>query len=443
MAMAEELPIADAFSVELEWPTNSGKGGNLLLDHSIARFRMMVGDKSITSYQTEKGDKNSYLTIPTYYLVEWLALNWWSFLYEPRKLEEEAAERDYRARHWLGTPRNGFALPDVMFSPAGDKIEIVARSVFLRFAQLNFIESVTSSVGIDDVRSKFTAFIEQVLARLSEKGISSSEAHDAWQRVKETSVEEEEYCRLIGSLGLSPYVSHPEIDDAMEQIAGKITDSMLIDLCDASNSANFSRAAQSADSISQALAQAKPVHLHDLLEVKKPTDTNARAYEWGYRATEYARAALGIAHDDPSGSKAFFEHLQFDPNAGAELGAEAASASLISGAVTREDDDARLSVVGTNLTHRRFAAARASFLAWDHTKVSSRLVTTARTRDQQASRAFAAELLAPARYLRKRLGDRTEVSPFTLDKISEEMGVAPSVVRHQAVNHGYYIAEAA
>jgi Zn-dependent peptidase ImmA (M78 family) len=82
-------------------------------------------------------------------------------------------------------------------------------------------------------------------------------------------------------------------------------------------------------------------------------------------------------------------------------------------------------------------------LAWSDAKQSSRLVTTARTRDQQASRAFAAELLAPVKYLKKRLGDRSEVSPFTLDKISEEMGIASAVVYYQAKNHGYYIAEAA
>src|SRR5258708_26485191 len=140
----------------------------------------MVEGKSITAYQNEKGDKHSYLHVPTYYLVEWLAQNWWSFLYEPRKNDREDIEQDYRARHWLGTARNGFALPDVTFSPAGDKIEIVARSAFLRFAQLNFIESVTASVETDKVRSESSALIEQVLARLSEKGVTNSVAHDAW-----------------------------------------------------------------------------------------------------------------------------------------------------------------------------------------------------------------------------------------------------------------------
>ena len=102
-----------------------------------------------------------------------------------------------------------------------------------------------------------------------------------------------------------------------------------------------------------------------------------------------------------------------------------------------------MALAGSNRAHRKFAAARAAFLAWSHKKNPSRLVTTARTRDQQASRAFAAELLAPAKFLKKTLGERSEVSPFTLDRISEEMGIAPTIVHYQAKNHGYYVAEAA
>jgi hypothetical protein len=441
VAMAEELPIADTFSLDLQWPSNPGKGGNLLLDESVARFQMMVGDKSITTYQTDRGVKNSHLHVPVYYLVEWLALNWWSFLYEPRKRDQEDVEPDFRSRHWLGTARNGFALPDVMFFPAGDKIEIVARSSYLRFAQLNFIEAATASVETEVIRSEFSAFIRQVLARLSEKGIKNSVAHEAWERVTKTTVEEELYCRLIGSMGLSPYVSHREIDGVLDKIAGIISNSMLTDLCDATNIGNFNRAAELTDSISKGLALARPLQFRELLKASRPLDTYRRAYEWGYHAADAARSALGISHDDPSGSTAFFEQLQLDPRTGLEQGSEAANP--ISGAVEREDDAMRVSLAGANPAQRKFAAARASFLAWSRTKKSSRLVTTARTRDQRASRAFAAELLAPAKYLRGRLGDRGDVSPFMLDKISEEIGSPPTVVRYQATNHGYYIAEAA
>jgi hypothetical protein len=443
MAMAEELPIGEAFSVDLQWPANPGKGGDSLLDESLARFQMSVAGKSLTAYQTDRGDKHSYLHVPTYYLVEWLALNWWSFLYEPRKNDREEFEQDFRSRHWLGTARSGFALPDLMFSPAGEKIEIVSRSTYLRFAQLNFIESLTATVPTSSVRVEFVKFIGEVLARLSERGIKDSVAHDAWDRVKTTTEDEETYCRLIGSMGLSPYVSHPEVDQVLDKISGKIPETMLTDLCEAVNTGNLDLAAGFTDEISQVLARAKPANMHDLLKAQRPIDTTPRAYEWGYSATDAARSTLGIAHDDPSGASAFFEKINFDPNAEIEDGAEAANMSAISGAVSREVDDMRVALAGAGSAHRKFSAARASFLAWSPTKAPSRLVTSARTRDQQASRAFAAELLVPVKYLEKRLGDQTDVSSFKLDRISDEMGVSPTVVHYQARNHGYYIAEAA
>ncbi len=441
--MAEELQIADAFSVGLQWPANPGKGGNLLLDSSIARVEVVVGEKSITAYEADNGEKNSYLSIPVYHLVEWLALNWWAFLYEPRKLDREDAEQDFRSRHWLGAARNGFALPDATFSPAGDKIEILSRPAYLRFAQLNFFENVVASVATNQVRTEFGSFIEKVLQKLSDDGIKTSTAHDAWERVTKTAKDEEAYCRLIGSMGLSPYISHPEIDAAMDGIASEISESMLADLCEATNLGTFSRAVDLTSAISKALAQAKAVDITALRVAKKPADTTTRAFEWGYRATNAAREAFGIAHDDPSGAMAFFEKLRIDPGIGIEAGIDASSAPIISGAVVREDDNVRLSLAGSNSAHRKFAAARASFLTWSENDNSSRLVTRARTRDQQASRAFAAELLAPAKFLKKRLGERGEVSPFTLDKISDEIGIAPNVVHYQAKNHGYFIADAA
>ena len=441
--MAEKLSIANSFALNLQWPANPGKGGDRLLDESIARFQMMLGDKSVTAYQTDSGDKSSALHVPVYFLTEWLAQNWWAFLYEPRKIDREDAEQDFRSRHWMGSPRNGFALPDVTFSSSGEKIEIVARPSYLRFAKLNFIEAVSGLVDTDIVRAQFTSFIDEVLGHMSAKGVTESAAHAAWERIKQTTKEQEPYCRLIGSLGLSPYVDHPEIDKAMENISERISERMLADLCEATNIGSFNRTAEIAGTISQVLANAKKVEIGLLLKAHKPDDASTRAFEWGYHATDVARDALGIKHDDPSGAATFFERFQLDPTAGMDSGADVGQFSVVSGAVARIDNEMQISIPGTNHAHRKFAAARASFLAWSDGKNASRLVTTARTRDQQASRAFAAELLAPAKFLKKRLGDRGEVSSFTLDKIADEIGAAPTVVRYQAQNHGYYVAEAA
>ena len=438
--MAEELPLEDSFSIDLQWPEKPGKGGNLLLDESLARFQILVGGKSITAYQTENGDTNSYLHVPAYYFVEWLSLNWWSFLYEPRKTDRED-DYDFRSRHWIGMARNGFALPDVLFSPVGNNIDIAARPATLRFARLGFTESITTRIATENVRSEFSKFINQVLTRLKEKGIKDSEAHDAWAQVTMTSKEEEDYCRLIGSMGLSPYVEHPDVDRTIEEIQEKISQTMLLDLCEATSSGNVKAVAAVTHQASQSLARAKPVKVTELLKAEKPPDNSAHAYEWGYSSAATARQALGIAADDPSGATAFFDKLKLD--VGIETTSEVANSTVISGAEERENEDMRLSIVGSNIPNRKFAAARAAFLAWSRAEKSSRLVTTARTRDQQASRAFAAELLVPEKYLHKKLGAKTEVSRSELDKLSEAMGVSPPVVHYQARNHGYYIAEAA
>jgi hypothetical protein len=149
----------------------------------------------------------------------------------------------------------------------------------------------------------------------------------------------------------------------------------------------------------------------------------------------------GISHEDPNGRSEFFKKLGFDPKSSTDLGNPVSTVFPIQGAVSRADKQVKLAL--SSGTDKEFSAARASFLAWLSGDTDSRLVTTSRTRHQRASRAFGAELLAPANYLKKRLGRERDVSPFTLDKISSEIGVTSTIVRLQAQNNGYRILEAA
>jgi hypothetical protein len=165
-----------------------------------------------------------------------------------------------------------------------------------------------------------------------------------------------------------------------------------------------------------------------------------QAYDWGYAAAAQARKAFGISDDNPDGRFDFFRKLGIDPKATTDIGAPVSTVFPVQAAVARDEKQMRLAL--SSGTDKEFSAARASFLAWISGD-SSRLVTTARTRQQRASRAFGAELLAPAAYLKKRLGKERDVSPFTLDKVSTDIGVASTIVRLQAQNNGYRILEAA
>jgi hypothetical protein len=440
--MAKELSIEpDDFYVDLQWPSAPEAGGNRLLESSLARFEMKAGETALTAYLTDSGLKNTYLTVPTYHLVEWLAQNWWAFLYEPKKLDRGEAETDYRARHWLGTARNGFALPDALFVPSGETIEISLRQSYLRFAQLSFTELGAFIVKTADVRSGLETFIEAVLEKMTERGVKTSEAHSAWDLVRGTSKEEEPYCRLLGSMGLSPYVEHVEIDKLLETISHHITESALRDLCEAATLGSFSNAAEFTQRLSDALVKSPRIDLGALLKIAKPLDSVPKAHDWGYAAAGQARKALGIPDDNPQGRSEFFKKLGIDPKSTTDIGNPVSTVFPIQGAVSRSSKDIKLAL--SSGTDKEFSAARGSFLAWSSGNDDTRLVTTARTRQQRASRAFAAEMLAPADYLKKRLGRDRDISPFTLDKVSAEIGVASTIVRFQAQNNNYRILEAA
>ena len=81
----------------------------------------------------------------------------------------------------------------------------------------------------------------------------------------------------------------------------------------------------------------------------------------------------------------------------------------------------------------RFRLARSLFLRHFTAAPGRRLITAAHTWDQRASRAFAAEFLAPASALAKHI--RGPVSFSDIDKLGDEYRVSPLVIEHQIDNH--------
>ena len=81
------------------------------------------------------------------------------------------------------------------------------------------------------------------------------------------------------------------------------------------------------------------------------------------------------------------------------------------------------------------AAGRAAFFFWTGHSEDRRLITDAATRDQQASRAFAAELLIPQAYLRSK-AEANKLRWDQVHSIAEHAVVSLDVIKHQALNCG-------
>lgn len=435
------------FSLKVNWPTQGvePEGERLTPEEAtMGRLSIDLRGESVTSFKSDKGDTGTAVDVPTIHLAEWLANNYWALLYEPKKTEQDD-DASFKARHWLGVARNGFALPDLWIFSSGQKVEISAWDVYLRFARLSFLTRATHQVDRDLVENSLKGFIDDVARRVIQLRLDAPEFLEAWELVKNTTPEEALYCRLVGSLGCNPYDERPEIDGVLEGLAEQLSPNALLDLCQAADPASLRHMGEEASAAFRALPSAQKFEARELHSIDVPSDReDFPAWKWGVAASDRMRQHLGISAREPEGGDELLRHFGIHAGANSIHLTSANDYSRVMGALGAEegpDATVRLALSEHREQQRRFSAARAIFLAWSReNKATGRLLTAARTRDQQASRAFAAELLAPISYIRSRSG-ASYVSTYRLDEIAQELQVSSAVVRYQAQNNKMHVVE--
>lgn len=426
----EHLPD---FRFDVGWQDAPTGGGVPLFDASVGQLTVSIRDVVVSSYESDNGDVGDELTIPLYAVAEWIAMNWWALLFEPRKSDVDSEEDiGFRSRHWLGFARDGFALPDLWFHPLGDDIEVSAQGGYLRFARLEFLTSAAANVPTGLVRDELGSFVDCVLRKMRENGVGDTPAHEAWRRVRTTEADAEQYCKLIGALGLSPYEEHEEIDRVIESMT-ETPSSVVNDLFQASNGSDVSALSRAARQLWSQIPTFREIDIEPLVGLDLPGQFGSAPWQWGKEAARIVRTGLGISSRDPRGGHAFFDKIGIDPDASDASGIidDELATTRLSGGMKRNDETMQIALAEPDFPRRRFAAARGAFLGWASGMSSSHLITTARTRDQQASREFAAELLAPSVYIRGKAGG-SAISTYRIEEIARELDVTPAVVKWQA-----------
>lgn len=432
--MADEITKVEPFLIDVSWPDREPNTEHPLLDASLGGFSLSVREKILTTNKSDKGDTGTRLSIPLYDLAEWIATNWWALLFEPRKSDESESDPEYQSRHWLGYLRSGFAFPDIWLIPAGDQMEIAAKETYLRHSRLNFTESLVTSVSLDTVRLELSKFVQQVLDRLSSKGINETLAHEAWELINSATLEDQQYCRLIGSLGLSPYDYDKVVDDILDSVwSRQVEYSILTDMCEAAPAEYLVGVASLTRDLQAILQNAPKANIRPLTELDVPPDNYEHlAGRWGVEAAHHFRFKFGLNAREPLATRELLKKIDLDPEGKAVTAPESSiNVAQVSAGLEVNDHNLRLVLAEGSPQHRRFTAARAAFLSWVGKGNSSRLVTGAKTRQQQASRSFAAELLAPVQFLKMRAGEGP-ISAYRIQELADELDVSPRVVGYQA-----------
>ncbi|MGH9129778.1 MAG: ImmA/IrrE family metallo-endopeptidase [Acidimicrobiales bacterium] len=377
--------------------------------------------------------------VSLYSLAEWIAFNWWGLLFGSRKgpwserNSDAASDLTESGANRLRSAGDGFLWPDLSIEADGDGTLLSWREDGIAHPgwPIKFLTSGTALVDTSWLRDSLVEVVESTLTRLDEAGLEATTLHKEWSVLQGLDPEEVEFCQACGRLGLDPFADGHDfaksIDVAFQKVDGPNRDD-LFDAVRASDLEPWLEWVDTAGSRAEsALAEhPAPKSWPDWAalggELQDGTLAGPeRPYQMGYRQAVRTRRALGRAETDPIHQ----EGLPF-VQAGA---VPSPSRSLHGLAVSSPQRDQACLVLGSRqrAEGQLFASARCLWSLLFEPGEQCYLLTASRSRRQQASRAFAAELLAPAEGIRELLGDPNVSVP-------DHFGVSETVIERQIEN---------
>lgn len=377
-----------------------------------------------------------HLQLPLYPLAEWLVLNWWRLFYEPEA--GSGTERAFIHRHSFVGAREGYAFPPLEIQSFGEQVRLRWSDKGRGHYPVEFLGDGQEWLPRQQVIEEFSELIDVVVHRLVEYDIRATVVEREWNRLRETDPEERQFCRAAASLGLDPY----EVEDAVQTAileAGELLPAELH--AEYFLVADLGSLADDAREVLDAVRRAQGHH-YDLERVKElrtrvvddPVRHSDRPWNRGYKLASQVRDRLDLGQRPIDSSGGLERLFGLDPS-GVVLENGLFNRDFAAVMAINDRDSPGFVLRQGAETSQRFHLSRALFEYLTGPAAGVALVTGAASDQQRASRAFAAELLAPAAGLRERLPARRYVGMEEIEDLAEQFGVQDLVVRHQIENH--------
>jgi hypothetical protein len=411
-----------------------------------ARLEMWIGSECVTLVE-DRESQSSRRSIygPLYPLAEWIAFNWWFLRADARPTAEPTQvgtslelaashlyERRHLDRHNIQSAGDGFLWPHMMIVPEGGSTRLVWRrdENAVPGRPIRFLSQGEALLDSQHVEQALATFIEAVLTRLAEQGVADTALEKEWSALGQLDHDEEEFCLAAARLGLDPFSEASEFEAEILRAAQELRGHILGDFLDAVSPQRIGAGLDwisGADRLIRRSADETSATVSRLRKKRRGRRQAAeiRPWEVGWRQATEVRASLGTP-----------------------LGDIFAIEELVRSRVRTIDDRGLRAVGGAPNGAKpvvalgrqqprktaRFTLARALWhVLYEDEPLF--LVTSAYTNRQKIERAFAAELLAPAKGIQERLGGPPRaVLSEELEQIAEHFRVSTMVVEHQLEN---------
>lgn len=417
-------------SLEFEYTRESGDElGVPEHRHTMARLEVRVGDTPITRvFDNRAQTVRDAVYVPLYPLAEWLATHWFALLHENDGADRTLVEQ----RHLLNLGAEGFAFPRLSIVPEGDKIRLVWHGGAVPYTELRFIESGEDRLPLRVVRDRLLALMHATVQQLPDDA-APTPLQAELEALNALTDEEREFCEAAGALGLDPFSIDDEDDKKILDIAGALPKAVHQDFFASATwpriDEHFDWVRESIRLVTESAPEGAPDEIRRRVLDSLREDRPSEPWTVGYRCAREVRNELGV-RDEPLAAD------ELDPLGWRATQDIALRSGVFDAVATRHpgSGEGKFAVSSRHPQSRRFVFARALF-EYVTAPEFPRLVTRAVTYAQQESRAFAAELLAPAGALRERIeGDRVGMEKIA--ELADEFDVSSMVIEHQLENHG-------
>jgi len=382
-------------------------------------------------------------------LCRWLVENYWFLTSEPyksaarygsRDLARSASDRAWVKRHSLLAAREGGALPDLTMYRDGDMVT----AHWLKDGgdntneHIRFVGEGSVRLRPEVVRGAIARFVEAVLDRVSDLNDDEVlELREDWEEIQGLTEEDRHIFECAARLGVDARFEDelsPEHENLLRTNLPLWGKDVADDLLSSSTIGHFSGDASWIEE-ARALAgneaterQSSAKHSPLALKYQKTAHLMGHAYAVDFRNSMDIPNVIRDMENfvrDLGWAETPFKVTNSSPS------------SVIRGFLGYSEGDAPVLVApvnSENTVQERFLLARSLYMCSCSGSGKPRLVTDSHTWDQRASRAFAAEILAPAEGLRDKIRS-PKASPLDVQHLAEDFGVSTEVIRHQMENY--------
>jgi len=406
-------------------------------------FRMRVGGRKVTRiWDKTLREERSLLYLPGFSIAQWLVENWWTLLNEPSPTADlpkpSSAHLAWIKRHCLRSAESGLLLPALYLFNDGRGIGVEWQADdpgAFRNMPGEFGDTGIDHLGKGATENVLAEFVSEILRRIEGlNDVRVDKLRENWRAIRGADVDEAAFCLVAGRMGIDPYDPSQVSDELATFVETAIGDPELPLARDLTEAAEPSFVASQWSWVQQTRAMWKlgpipgqaPVST-DIAELSPSSQ--------GYRLAAVVRERAGLAPSDSVHSVEHVAHVVAKVPFRAQEQNHAPGSGVR--AVVGWNGDHGIVVAGPHpqrASSVRFLAARGLYHALFACDRGERLVTDAYTWDQQVSRAFAAELLAPQAGLTARTGGRTDRSK--VEELAEEFGASTMRIEKQLENAG-------